>query len=234
MPEDNFQILKSITLPRRPLKNYETSLNDGGDCGACVTAGLLGLSSVEEAYTLHRPGNYYGGSPIPQISSFSRRSMEDTLDCAASDTGARGGLENVPILLDHAVKDTPIWPFGGSRHDLHFGLKAQFEWRGYVRAMLNGGYYGVAQVRHGGWPRDTPLEQFGTTNHWVLICGWRYLFTPETDPERKLIGSCGSYEEQILIGNSSRTRPLESWIDMNDFQRFWGGFDAIWARPLTA
>lgn len=224
-------ILKSVVLPRRPVKNREVSLHDGGDCGACVLAGLLRLPDAEDAYKLHRPGDYYGGDPIPQVHSFTFRSMKDSLDGLASDSGARGGLENTPIALDHVISDTPIWPFGYARHDLSFGMRTQFEWRGYARALLNGGYYGVAQVKHGGWPADTPIERLGTTDHWVMICGWRYLYVPESDPERLKLCS-GSYREEFLIGDSSRARPLETWVEANEFQNRWGGFSAIWARPV--
>ena len=224
-------ILKEITLPRRPPKNREISLNDGGDCGALVLAGLLQLPDAEDAYKLHQSGDYYGGDPIPKVSSFSRQSMVRTLEVLASDTGARGGLDDIPILLDHVITDIPIWPFGYAKHDLAFGPRAQFEWRGYVRALLNGGYYGIAQVKHGGWPKDTPISQFGLTDHWVMICGWRYCYVPESDPERLKI-CLGSYHEEFLIGDSSRARPLETWVEANEFQSQWGGFAAIWAKPI--
>lgn len=228
---DERQVLKSIVLPRRPVKNREVSLNEGGDCGGCVLAGLLQLPDAEDAYKYHRPGNYYGGDPIPQIHSFTNRSMIDTLTVLTSDSGCRGGMDSTPVLLDHVISDVPIWPFGHARHDLAFGMRAQFEWRDYARGLLNGGYYGLAQVRHGGWPEDTHISKFGTTNHWIMICGWRYLFVPETDSERLKL-TTGSYRTEFLIGDSSRSRPLETWIDANEFQNRWGGFAAIWARPL--
>lgn len=223
-------VLKKIVLPRRPIKQPTPCLNSGGDCGALCLAGLLQLPDAESAYRLHRAGDYYGGTPIPQISSFSRQSMVRTLETLTSDTGARGGLD-VPIFLDHVISDTPIWPFGYAKHDLSFGMRAQFEWRDHARALLNGGYYGIAQVKHGGYSLDTPLRDFGTTDHWVMICGWRYVFVPETDVERLKICS-GSYQHEFLIGDSSRARPLETWVEGNEFQNRWGGFATIWAKPI--
>lgn len=225
-------VLKQIVLSRRPVKNREVSLNEGGDCGACVLAGLLGLPDAADAYELHRPGSYLGGTAIPKIHHFTRRSMIDTLEALASDHGCRGGLDGVPVLLDHVVTDIPIWPFHQHDHELAFGLRSQFEWRDYARALLNGGYYGLAQVKHGGYQPDGPIRDHGMTDHWVMICGWRYVFLPETDEARRAAGCGGHYEEHFLIGDSSRARPLETWVPANDLQRFWGGFTAIWARPL--
>jgi hypothetical protein len=64
-----------------------------------------------------------------------------------------------------------------------------------------------------------------------MICGWRYCYHPETDPERTKL-CCGSYSEQFLIGDSAKSRPLESWVEANDFQNYWGGFGALWAKPI--
>lgn len=226
------EVLKQVVLSRRPPKNAEVSLNDGGDCGACVLAGLLALPSATEAYDLHLPGEYHGGAAIPKVHHFTRESMVRTLDSLASDSGCRGGLGGVPILLDHVISDIPIWPFDQRGSQLAFGLRAQFEWPHYARALLNGGYYGVAQVKHGGYDPDGPARHLGETDHWVMICGWRYVYLPETDPERRAAGCLGCYEQHLLIGDSSRARPLETWVDAHDFLRYWGGFAAVWARPL--
>jgi hypothetical protein len=225
-PMNEPQILKSIILPRRPPKNAEVSLNEGGDCGALCLAGLLGLPDAAAAYEYHCPGDYYGGTPIPKIHHFTRDSMVRTLEALVSDSMWRSG----PTILDHVISDVPIWPFGYAQHYLCFGMQAQSEWRDYARAMLNGGYYGIAQVKHGGYGENEVNR--GHTDHWVMICGWRYVYTPETDPERIKIGSLGSYHEEFLIGDSSRARPLETWVDANEFQERWGGFAAIWARPI--
>ncbi len=219
-------------LPHRPVKNREVSLADGGDCGACVLAGLLGLPDAEDAYKLHRPGTYYGGAPIPQVHHFTRQSMVSTLEVLTSDSGCRGGLEDEPVLLDHVVSSIPIWPFDQHEGQLPFGMRAQFEWRGYARAMLNGGYYGLAQVKHGGFDPESPIRAHGHTDHWAMLCGWRYLHSLEGESEERRAAGLGHYDEQILVGDSSRARPLETWVDLNDFQRYWGGFTAVWARPL--
>jgi hypothetical protein len=219
------EVQREIVLPRRPPKNYEVSLSPGGDCGACVVAGLLG-KTVEEAYELHCTGNYYGGEKIPKIHHWTFDSMKDTLDnlqdkCNGKSRCARA----TPWLLDHAVTDIPIWPFGDTRHYLCFGMRAQSEWRDYAQAMLNGGYYGVAQVKMGGHNPDGPLKNGTTTDHWVLLCGWRYVYHREEGKE------CGHWTEEILVGDSARSQPLERWVDLNDFQNYWGGFQAMWAKP---
>jgi hypothetical protein len=224
--------LKQIILPRRPVRQPQPTIVSGGDCGACVLAGLTGVS-VEEAYDrFHQPGEYLGGKPIEKRSSLSDTSMKVSLELLMSDSGCRGGCADIPVLLDHVVTDIPIWPFGHARHYLCWGLRTQLEWREYARAMLNGGYYGVAQVAHGGLDPDGPLRKFGWTDHWVMICGWRYRYEVDQHDEERRKAGLGSYHEDILIGDSSLARPHECWVDVNDFQSYWGGFATFWAKPL--
>lgn len=220
------KILKEITLPRRPVKNRLVSLYSGGDCGACVLAGLLGLPDAEDAYKLHISGEYAGGGKIPQIESFTRQTMQHSLEALQTD------WKITPNLIEHVVSDIPIWPFGYARHNLTFAMRPQHEWRDYARALLTGGYYGIAQVMMGGHAPTAPMKDYGLTNHWIMICGWRYCYIPETDPERIKL-TTGFYKEEFLIGDSAKSRPLECWVDANDFQNYWGGFAALWAKPIN-
>jgi hypothetical protein len=219
--------VKEIVLPRRPPKNYEVSLSDGGDCGACAVAGLLQIS-IEQAYEYHVSGEYLGGKPIPKISAWNRRSLINTLEGMTNDLD---GWRALPNLVEHVVSETPLFPFDHPHGilGLPYGLTSwsQFSpWCDYVRAMLNGGYYGLTTVFNNG---VTQLDNtYGETNHWVTIVGWRYAFTKREDLEDKY---SGSYSQEVLIANSAKNSPLEEWICAADFLKKWGGFSAIWAKP---
>jgi hypothetical protein len=230
-------VQKQVILPRRPIKQQTPCIFPGGDCGALVVGGLLGGHdagwTVERVYDeLHQAGEYYGGKPVEKRSSFCRQSMVRTLDLLASDTGCRGGCNDIPVLLDHVISDVPVWLDSDYGRDVPFGLRAQFAWREYCRAMLNAGYYGIAQVKHGGYPEDAPIRTWGTTDHWVMICGWRYIHSLEGESEERKKAGLGHYEGHVLIGDSSRSRPLETWVELNEFTNRWGGYSAIWARPF--
>lgn len=232
----NDTILKQTILSRRPVKQPTPCLVEGGDCGGCVLAGLLGGPeagwTLERTYDeLHQAGEYYGGKPVERRSSFTRQSMVRSLSVLASDSGCRGGT-NLPVLLDHIIEDVPVWLTNDFVRDVPFGLRAQFEWRDYARALLNGGYYGLAQVKHGGYAPDAPLKGWGTTDHWVMICGWRYVHSLEGESEERRAAGLGHYDQEFLIGDSSRARPLETWVNANELQNRWGGYSAVWARPL--
>jgi hypothetical protein len=223
------RVVKKVFLPRVPPKNYEVSLSDGGDCGACVIAGVLNIS-IEEAYELHCSGEYYGGKPIPKISSWNRQSMRRTLECLADNWG-----NQLPApLFEHVVTDCPIWPFDSPHTSvgMGFGLTAgmQFSpWADYIRAMLMGGFYGITTVFNNGYHGE--IRHYGQTDHWVMIKGWQYVFVQNEDPKTKELSS-GHYSQEICIGNSARNSPQEEWMDLGDFLKYWGGFGAMWAKPM--
>jgi hypothetical protein len=224
--------VKEIVLPRRPPINPTPCINGGGDCGACVVAGVLNIT-VEQAYEYHVSGNYYGGDPIPKISSWNQNSMRNTLTMLVNDLG---GYRETPRLLEHVVDDVPIWPFAFPFQGLGipYGLAGhrQFDgWVNYVRAMLTGQYYGITTVYNNGFKKTTDDAMFGETDHWITIVGWRYAFVPTEDEERKKI-SRGHYQQEVLIANSARSSPREEWIDVGEFLKSWGGFGVIWAKPL--
>lgn len=209
-----------IYLPNSVPRNYPTSLNKQGDCGACVLAGLLKIS-IEDAYENHESGCYHGGNPIPKIYSFCRSSMLRTLERLNSKTG--------PIA--HIVKHTPIFPTAPYKEQgMPFGLHgvSQFDaWTDYIRALLAGGYYGVAQVYNNGH-RDTTFHEYGMTNHWVLIKGWRLQWYMEPKNKEQICSGMG--QQEICISNSARNSKHEEWVSIDDFLRLWGGFDAYWVK----
>jgi len=226
------KIVKEISLSRRPPKNPIPSLNDGGDCGACVLAGILNIS-IEKAYDLHRSGEYYGGKPIPKVSCFNFHSMIRTLESLTNDLGHKDESET---FLEHCVTDIPLWTID-QLHEISgvsFGVSGAMQyspWCNMVRAMLAGGYYGICQVYDGG--HKVLNNSYGITNHWIMIAGWRYVYVKHTD--HKVEGNAlGHYEQEILIGNSSNAHPQEQWLPADDFLKFWGGFGVLWAKPTNS
>lgn len=221
--------IKELSLPRRPPKNPIPSLSEGGDCGACVLAGILNIS-IQEAYDLHCSGDYYGGTPIPKVSSFNFRSMTRTLESLTDDIGFR----DTDTPLEHCVVDIPMWTIA-QHHEvcgMSFGVSGAMQyspWCNMVRSMIIGGYYGICQVFDGGHKVLNNL--YGTTNHWIMIAGWRYVYIKHTNHEVEGTAT-GHYEQEILIGNSSNANPQEEWLPADDFLKNWGGFGVLWAKPL--
>jgi hypothetical protein len=209
------EIVKSIILTKRPVKQPEVRIVSGGDCGACVLAGLLGCS-LKEAYQLHQISEN-----MPKEHPFSIWSMKKTLEMLVPPF--HKGEKN---SLVHAVTEIPIWPFDYMLpHNSAFGLLGMHmfrSWNDNLIAMLHGGYYGITQVHNHGY-RDKFGDGEGNypdTNHWVMICGWR------------LILEGNRYDDQILIGNSSSSTDLETWVDVQDFLKYWGGFSCMYAKPI--
>lgn len=202
-----------VALPRRPPKNPQPCVVSCGDCGACVLAGLLGIT-VEQAYEQHESGHYYRGpldtepaKEIPKRSALNYHSMRRTLTAAL-----------YAGQLDRAILDTPLWVLGaGVEMNGAFGVSAalqSIELRAYWLAMFDAGYYGVCQVVMNGGGIDAGVD------HWVMLCGFR---------RRRGEGSC--IEEEVLIGDSALSQPQERWVSVNDFLRNHGGFMAFFARP---
>lgn len=139
-------IQKTIVLPKRVPLQPDPPYVLGGDCGACVLAGLLD-HSVDEVYSDIK------GDLCP----FSRSDMLDALWTAYE----RGEL-------DRLVPHVPIWPDYRQVHTFGFpSWDMSEQWYQYVKMGIDGGYYGVAFVVY---------DQQGAYvdgDHWVLLCGTR-------------------------------------------------------------
>lgn len=138
-----------VELPRRVVKQPTPELSPGGDCGACVLAGLLNLS-IEDVYArLHEKG-------VPH--HFGHTSMVEALRRAYYDLK----------LIDRYVTRTPHWPIWDARRAWGDASWLQsMEWREWLTMAFDAGYYAIAQVRAVHEP------MMFETNHWVLYCGTR-------------------------------------------------------------
>jgi hypothetical protein len=138
-----------VELPRRVVKQPTPELNIGGDCGACVLAGLLGMT-IEEVYAKLHP------KKIPY--HFDMHSMHAALQIAKYDLGT----------IDRCITRTPYWPSGDSQRAWGDASWTQsMEWREWLTMAFDAGYYALAQVR----AIHEPMVF--ETDHWVLYCGTR-------------------------------------------------------------
>ena len=118
------------------------------------------------------------------------------------------GLASLPPMT---VQDWPREPrpcqqvFGAPAHMF------SMEWFDEAEKRLRAGYYGFAAV-------DSRKRKGFESDHWVLIRGAR-----ETFPER-----VGRIVREILIGCSAGV--CAGWIEVNDFLREMGGFNAHWGK----
>ncbi len=137
-----------IVLPRRVVPQPSPGIADGGDCGACVLAGLLGID-VAAAYAVRERDH---GKP------FAYPTMVEALH----EADARN-------LIDRLITDTPHWYLWEGK--MPWGIPSWHRsdaWFAWVRMGLDAGYYAVGQI-----DMDGRGPVVGQLNHWVLICGAR-------------------------------------------------------------
>ncbi len=190
-----------VVLPRRVVRQPKPHVNPGGDCGACVLAGLLG-TEVGDVYERFRGG---------KCESFHWHAMRTALWEARS-----------AGLVDRIVTDVPMWPANVPDMAAAWGWHSGYQslaWASYVEMAVDAGYYGIAMVdvhkkgAHG-----------GGTNHWVMLCGSRERTEPMSDGAAEI-------KNEVLVSCSSSTTPDEEWVGVQDFLRERGGFNVLLVRP---
>jgi len=143
-----------LILPRRALPQPTPIVSTGGgDCGACVLGGLVGIPDVASVYD-----ELLGGDRTP---------LTWNRVCAALWTALRNGR------VDRIIEDVPLWPDRPCH--LTFGAPSwamSGAWFNYVRMAVDAGYYAIAEVAmRGGGP-------IVMTDHWLLIAGAREVPPP--------------------------------------------------------
>lgn len=197
-------IREEVVLPRRVVPQPDPAFVKGGDCGACVLAGLLDIS-VQRVYD-----EIYGG----HRDALSRPEYEQVLRRIEY-----GGW------LDRTITDVPIWvqrrmnlPFGNVGH-LSFP-----EWFSYVRMAVDAGYYGIASVVYGRTGVGTQVPP--ATDHVVLICGVRTVDVPlERMPGTTRL------DQEVLVSCSAKATPPEEWVEVKEFLATRGGYNVMLVRP---
>jgi len=197
----------NLCLPLRVVKQPSPAVYSGGDCGACVIAGLVGCA-IEEAYGFQDPDMRAKGAkdrPTP----FGWRDMAHTLKWRT-----RGIAE--------VIADIPMWPHNIHEANQAFGYPSwqqNLQWLAYVRMALRAGFYGVCSVSHDG---AGPLNDH---DHWVMVCGAR----ESVHPIESMPGA--SRVDQELLISCSASAPDGKWIDHLVFLKEHGGYNIILVRP---
>ena len=194
----------------------EPRIFPGGDCGACVLGGLLGIG-VQEAYD-------FVGRRARENEARARHwpepfTVQDMIG-ALVDAEHAGFLDRVNV-------SRPMWLYEIPHEQSSFGpigARQVRGWVSYLTMALDAGYVAVARM-------DTEARGSGPaeTDHWVLINGIR---TRWEDHPTVAGARCGI--EEIHVLNSSAKLPLESWMDVHDFLRDRGGFDLLLARKAPS
>lgn len=149
MTEPLDDVADLVDLPRRVLKQPTPEVVPGGDCGACVLAGLLGLS-IEDVYAKLHPS----GEPR----SFGWRDMSEALRSAHFDLR----------LIERYITRTPMWPTWDAQRAWGDPSWSQsLDWREWLTMAFDAGYYAIAQVA------SVHKPMVFETDHWVLYCGTR-------------------------------------------------------------
>jgi len=202
MPD--IKVLDEVVLAWRALPQPEPFVVEGGDCGACALAGVLGVG-VEVVYDRLCAG---------RREALSRLELE-----SAADEARRQGL------LDRVVADVPFWP--SRKSYLAFGHPGHLsfpEWWAYVRMALDGGCYGLCSVDFDrrGARHDIPPE----TDHVVVLCGAREVCVPHPT-----MAGASRIDRQVLVSCSARSTPDEEWVEVRDFLSTRGGYNVLLVRP---
>lgn len=190
-------------LPRRVQPQPTPDIVAGGDCGACVLGGALGIG-VERVYDELKGGR----------ESLQRGEMARCMRVAVS----RG-------LADRTIEDAarwfePHWQSFGQPGHLH-----ALAWFNYVRMAIDAGYYGLALVDHarrGG----TGAHPHFDVDHWVLIAGAR---VPVKPPDHQ---GGWLFRGEVLVSCSARSSGMQDeWVDAREFLQHRGGYDILFVRP---
>lgn len=200
LPEPS-NIAQTVMGRKRVVPQPEDRLYPGGDCGACVLAGLFDMS-VADAY---KHFNEDKQEPIRYHQMIQALWTADGMG-----------------LADRVQTATPIWPIPVVLTAWGFpGGEMAHHWFNYVRMAFEAGYYAIALV---------DIEKRGSlgggTNHWVLLCGARERYglpgAGETD---------NRIYQEVLVSCSASSTPAEEWVDCIEFLEHRGGYNLLLVRP---
>ena len=194
-----------LILPNRSPRQPQPSVAPGGDCGGCVLSGLTRIP-VKDVYAVAREDK--------KDESFSYPTMRDALYRLCS----LGHLK-------HIVTASPIWPEEVFRRP--FGYEGQLmslAWFDHIRVAIEARYYAVCEVAMRG--RNLEDQHGAETDHWVLLCGVRIRHEPN-----KAVPGAMNVEQEVLVSDSATSMPPERWVEVNEFLKKHGGFQAMLAKP---
>lgn len=121
-------------------------------------------------------------------------------------------------LVTRISTEPPMWPvYDAHRAFGQLGSAQALGWQQLAWMALGAGFYGLAEVDFAGrGPGHLP-------DHTVLLCGIRELWPAP--------GEQGAIHTEVLVSCSAR-HPEGKWVGVHDFLSKYGGFHALWARPV--
>lgn len=193
-----------IVLPKRVVPQPRPRIYKGGDCSACVLAGLIGYT-VEEIYT-----------------EVYEQDLDQPKPLCWPEMALRLNRLYYKKELDRLIDSIPIWPTDDAMRSFGDGFAAQgHRWFKYVTMALDAGYYGIMMYNLQGDLSQMP-------NHFVLVCGARVRGRKIRNK------AAWEMESQLLISCSSRrTADKAFWVALNDLAAKHGGFNILLARPRS-
>lgn len=165
------QTLYEEILPRRSLRQPLPHVVPGGDCGACVLAGIFQRDLGYAYGTLNN--SITGAIAHPEMAACIERARWEG-------------------IADRTVTAVPQWPVPSILQAWgNPSWQQSHEWFYYLRMAIDAGYYGVASIdfHHSG--------PFGTgPDHWVLLCGVRERRVGFVIEHEVLVSCCVSHTER--------------------------------------
>lgn len=174
-----------------------------GDCGACCVSGVTGMS-VEEVYEFLKPhrGDYAAGKPKGDYCTLGY----STIIFMLQELGL--AHENfLPAQNIHTL-NPEYFPFGSPSH---FNSR---EWEKLSKDRVRKGMVGIAQVNFDG---QAHMSQHLNHNHFVIIYD---LEDVETE-----------HGSRTMVKVSCSVKG-EYQVEAREFLWRFGGYNAIWVKPL--
>lgn len=209
----------SITINVNPIKQPKSSINKGGDCGACCLAGILGWneSQLYELYKLILLP-YRGGHPreIGDVNWWDLKS--DKLHYNLHDE--MRVIE--PIIFDpinlHILSDND--KFSSPLYTVPWRLEPY--WMQKIKIYLEAGYVGMTEIKLEG--NLDNIHTYGEVNHWVLINGAKQEIEIEEFEDG---GTITHIKKYVRVGCSVKGN---YWIETDNFLKKYGGFNVAFIR----
>ncbi len=199
----NSTVLSELRLERKPVPQPTPHLHPGGDCGACVLAGLFQLE-VMDVY--QRFGEIRDG--VPQ--SYHPTLLRQALNSAR----ANGILQRIALEIPRFQVAAAFETFGPGGW-----LQVGGWWERLVMA-IDGGYYGIVGIDF-----DAAGPLGSGADHIVLLNGYREVqnhvrLTTGTETIVK--------DREVGVGCSMKGN---YWRNANEFLQKDGGFPVLYAKP---
>ena len=214
MTDFDYEVINNIT----PIKQPKPRINEGGDCGACCIAGIIGYTA-EQLPKLYKNilKPYYGGTPR-EVGSVN---WADLLDKTSKFMHNKLQITE-PVVIDN-INFNDV-----EKHNIYHNPYYSTPWnliKPYIhklRTYLEAGYIAMTTIKYDG--TANPLD-FKGTDHWVIINGVK----KETTKVKLDSGYRYDVEFKVKIGCSVKG---QYWINAEKLIKNHGGFNLAFIRKI--